>query len=143
MSTTATESLADWGASVDTEGNETQYLGDVGPAPETESIGLDEVCARETGTAEDVDWLEAYHRHGGDPATIASATGEPEAVVRERLVETVLHSSLHLEQGTLGRMLPHEIEGLSPLGCGECGATVIAVHPCPECGFDPRGATDA
>lgn len=110
---------------------------------ETTQLSLAESTRQADPSPAPTDWRAAYHRHGGDVATIARATDTPEAVVRERLAETVLHSSLHLEQGTLGRMLPHEIEGLSPLGCSECGEREIVVHPCPECGHDPRGATDA
>lgn len=34
------------------------------------------------------------------------------------------------------KRLPHEV-GLSPLGCGDCGAGEIFDHPCPECDYSP------
>lgn len=45
---------------------------------------------------------------------------------------------LELEHGVLGNYLPEDVNGLSPLNCGRCGAPEIGGHPCPACGFDPR-----
>lgn len=105
----------------------------------TTQLSLAESTRRVDPSPGPVDWRQAYHRHGGDIGAISQATGTPESVVREKLGQTVLHSSLELEQGKLARFLPHEIEGMSPLGCGECGAEGIVVHPCPECGYNPGG----
>lgn len=36
----------------------------------------------------------------------------------------------------LSDKFPQDV-GLSPLGCGECGADEIYSHPCPECEWSP------
>lgn len=36
----------------------------------------------------------------------------------------------------LRKLQPQDV-GLSPLGCGECGADDIYNHPCPDCGYAP------
>jgi hypothetical protein len=83
-----------------------------------------------------------YRQFGGDVRMVADLAGVTPDDVRERLAECQLHGD-GIEPDVLADKLPHEV-GLDPLGCGECGAVEIVQHPCPDCGFDPRGgATDA
>lgn len=64
--------------------------------------------------------------------------GDDRRAVAARLDEFGVDSeAVYEDPEVLAGVLPHEL-GLTPLGCGNCGAREIVEHPCRNCGFDPR-----
>lgn len=82
-------------------------------------------------------YRDLKRRHDGNIQHIADELGLNRNRVRERLQAHGLYE-VRAHGMQVKDLLPHEIQGLSPLNCGQCGAEAIGDHPCPECGWDPR-----
>jgi len=130
--------------------SEPEVLGEVNEPVETDGItedsGLEDFDSVDVGPVSDDRLAALYHGHDGRLKAIADHAGLAVETVRERLLDCELyrpgtaHDPME-DPECLQHYPPHAI-GLEPLGCSQCGTGPIVEHPCPDCGYDPRGATD-
>lgn len=79
----------------------------------------------------------------GSIAGVAREIGARTKRTRRHLIRTGIHEPDSHRQMSweVEDLLPEDV-GLSPLGCGDCGAEDIGDHPCPQCGYDPAGGDE-